>query len=217
MTVTLPKEPSRADVLEFVFAASKYGNLGLFVGAGFSKAILSRGEEDVALSWGELLEVVAKEMKVEYASLRHDGASFPEMASGLCRAHAASNDMSFAESVTVLKHPLSSATAWYPDEPERGEFAKYLEALAPSWIVTTNYDQVLECLLSGRSLSLGPNDGFSSAKGVIPIFHLHGTRTAPEGIIITQEDYVALFRPAEYRQMRLALTIKECLFRGIRG
>jgi SIR2-like domain len=75
--------------------------------------------------------------------------------------------------------------------------------------VTTNYDQVLECLLSGNSVSLGPNDVFTSSNGVIPIFHLHGARTAPEDIIITQEDYVALFRPAEYRQIRLALTIKE--------
>jgi hypothetical protein len=113
------------------------------------------------------------------------------------------------ESLAELRRTLSAATAWYPAEPERSEYAQYLRALAPSWIVTTNYDQVLECLLSGRSISLGPNDAFSSPKGVIPIFHLHGARTAPEDIIIAQEDYVSLFRPAEYRQIRLALTIKE--------
>jgi len=186
MTVTLPKEPSRADVLDFVFAASKYGNLGLFIGAGFSKAVLNRSEDEIALSWRDLLEVVSKEMKVKYASLKRDGASFPELASGLCRAHSAANGMPFAESVAVLKRALGAATAWYPMEPERTKFAKYLEALSPSWIVTTNYDQVLECLLSGKSLSLGPNDGLSGAQGVIPIFHLHGVRTDPEDIIITQ-------------------------------
>jgi hypothetical protein len=111
--------------------------------------------------------------------------------------------------LAVLKRTLSAATAWYPAEPERSEYAKYLETLAPSWIVTTNYDQVLECLLSGRSISLGPSDAFSAPKGIIPIFHLHGARTAPEDIIIAQGDYVSLFRPAEYRQIRLALTIKE--------
>jgi hypothetical protein len=34
-------------------------------------------------------------------------------------------------------------------------------------------------------------------------------RTNPEELIIAQEDYVALFRPNEYRQIKLALTIKE--------
>jgi hypothetical protein len=131
------------------------------------------------------------------------------MASVLCKVHSETNHIPFNESAALLKRTLGAATAWYPAEPERSEFAQYLQALAPSWIVTTNYDQVLECLLSGKSVSLGPNDAFSSSKGVIPIFHLHGTRTAPEDIIITQEDYVALFRPAEYRQIRLALTMKE--------
>lgn len=209
MTTTLPNEPSRADVLDFVFAASQYGNLGLFVGAGFSKAVLNGGEEEIALSWGQLLAAAAKKMKIEYAPLERVGVSYPEIASDLCRLHCAENHITFDKSLAVLKRTLSAATAWYPIEPQRSEYAKYLETLAPSWIVTTNYDQVLECLLSGRSISLGPNDAFSAPKGVIPIFHLHGARTAPEDIIIAQGDYVSLFRPAEYRQIRLALTIKE--------
>jgi hypothetical protein len=109
----------------------------------------------------------------------------------------------------VLKRALSAATAWYPSEPARSEYSGYLKELAPSWIVTTNYDQVLECLLPGTSLSLGPDDSFSSPKGIIPIFHLHGVRTRPNGLIIAQEDYVRLFRPSQYRQIRLAMTIKE--------
>ncbi len=68
---------------------------------------------------------------------------------------------------------------------------------------------VVESLLTGKSIPLGPNDSLSSPAGVIPIFHLHGLRTNPEDIIIAQEDYVALFRPSEYRQIKLALTIKE--------
>ncbi len=41
------------------------------------------------------------------------------------------------------------------------------------------------------------------------MFHLHGVRTNPDEIIIVQEDYVGLFRPTEYRQIKLALMIKE--------
>jgi hypothetical protein len=179
VTTTLPKEPSRAEVLDFVFGSSKYGNLGLFVGAGFSKAVLNGGEDEIALSWGKLLEVAAKKMKIDPAPLEQVGLSYPEIASALCRSHSAANGMSFDDSLAVLKQTLGAATAWYPAEPERSEYAQYLKALAPSWIVTTNYDQVLECLLSGMSISLGPNDALSSSKGVIPIFHLHGARTVP--------------------------------------
>nr|WP_275899419.1 SIR2 family protein [Pectobacterium brasiliense] len=81
--------------------------------------------------------------------------------------------------------------------------------MSPSWIITTNYDMVIENLLIGKSIPLGPNDSLSSPKGLIPVYHLHGLRTNPESIIITQEDYISLFRPNEYRQIKLALTIKE--------
>ena len=192
-----------------MFAASSYGNLGLFIGAGFSMAVLTDDEGSLALSWGALLEAAAKKMKVELTPLKKTGASYPEIASALCNKYSEANETSFQESATVLKRALSAATAWYPAEPERSEFAGYLEALGPSWIVTTNYDQVLECLLSGKSVSLGPNDAFSCKKGLTPIIHLHGARTNHEDIIITQEDYVALFRPTEYRPIRLALAIKE--------
>ena len=46
-------------------------------------------------------------------------------------------------------------------------------------------------------------------KDLTPIYHLHGIRSNPDSIVITQEDYVSLFRPNEYRQIKLALTIKE--------
>jgi len=209
MTTTLPLNPSRDEVFEFLFRSSNYGNLGLFVGAGFSMAVLNDEDGSPALSWGALLHAAAKKMKVDLTPLIKEGASYPDIASGLCGAHSTTHGITYQESVTILKQALCAATAWFPVEPARSEFAGYLEALAPTWIVTTNYDQVLECLLSGKSASLTPSDAFSCAKGLIPIIHLHGSRTEPEELIITQEDYVTLFRPTEYRQIRLALTIKE--------
>jgi hypothetical protein len=113
------------------------------------------------------------------------------------------------ESLTLLKREIAALTSWYPDKEKREKFSKYLECLSPSWIITTNYDLVIESLLTGKSIPLGPNDSLSSPNGVIPVFHLHGLRTNPEEIIIAQEDYVCLFRPSEYRQIKLALTIKE--------
>jgi hypothetical protein len=210
MKTTLGDSPSRVEVLKFLFESSTYGNLGLFIGAGFSKAVFSYEEDEVALSWGDLLVAASKTMGVDLEKKsKRDGKSYPELASLLCVAHSEKNGCNVAQSRAALKSALSAATAWYPSEPARSEYSGYLEEFAPAWIVTTNYDQVIECLLPGKSISLGPKDSFSSPKGIIPIFHLHGVRTRPDGLIITQEDYVRLFRPSQYRQIRLALTLKE--------
>ena len=209
MRTSLGDLPSRSDVLEFLFEASRYGNLGLFIGAGFSKALFASDEENIALSWGDLLKAASKKMGMSFSKFNRAGRSYPEVASALCAAHAKKTGGSFAVSLSMLKRALSESTAWYPHEPERSKYSSYLRELAPAWIITTNYDQILECLLPGTSVSLGPNDSFLSRKGITPIFHLHGVRTHPEELIIAQEDYVALFRPQEYRQIRLALAMKE--------
>jgi hypothetical protein len=206
---SLPESPSRDAVFKFIFEASKYGNLGLFVGAGFSKAVLNDDDSEIALSWGALLETVAKKLEVPIDDLMEPGRSYPEIASSLCKAYADKAGKSHDEALGEMKATIAAQTAWFPEEPARSKYASYLRRLLPRWIITTNYDQVLECLLSGRSVSLGPNDIFSASKKQIPIYHLHGCRTKPIDIIIAQEDYVSLFRPAEYRQIKLALTIKE--------
>lgn len=205
----LPIQPTREQVFRFLFRSSDFGNLGLFVGAGFPKAVFSSDEENVALSWGDLLEECAKTMKVDLESCTGPGVSYPDVASRLCTKYAEASSTSFADALNLLKTTISSLTAWFPSAEQRQEYSGYLNSLAPAWIVTTNYDQVLECLLPGRSVSLGPQDAFMMRKGLIPIFHLHGVRTASEDLIIAQEDYVALFRPNAYRQIRLALAMKE--------
>lgn len=209
MDTSLPQSPSREAVYKFVYQASKYGNLGLFIGAGFSKAVLNDDDSEIALSWGALLQKVGKRMKVSVDDLMEPGRSFPEIASELCKAYADKHEKSHDEALREMKEIIAAQTAWFPEEPARSKYGSYLRKLLPRWIITTNYDQVLECLLSGRSVSLGPNDTFSASKRQIPIYHLHGCRTQPDDIIIAQEDYVSLFRPSEYRQIKLALTIKE--------
>jgi hypothetical protein len=83
----LPKEPTREEVLTFVARSASYGNLGLFIGAGFSKAVLNEtAEDEIALSWGKLLEKAAKKIHVNYASIEKAGASYPEIASAICTA-----------------------------------------------------------------------------------------------------------------------------------
>jgi hypothetical protein len=205
----LSENPTRNDVLTFISKSASYGNLGAFIGAGFSKAVLNDGVNDIALSWGELLEQSCKKLGVDYAQIQKEGVGYPDIASAICVRHSIENASSYAKSLSCLKREIAALTSWYPDKDQRERFSKFLNCLSPSWIITTNYDLIIEGLLTGKATPLGPNDSLSSPKGVIPVFHLHGIRTNPEEIIISQEDYVALFRPSEYRQIKLALTIKE--------
>ncbi len=188
--------------------SASYGNLGLFIGAGFSKAVLN-ADDKIALSWGELLKKAAKKMRVDYKSIANAGASYPEIASAICTTHSARTGETFEASSRQLKSEIARLTPWYPSPEQRSEYSEYLAAFSPSWVITTNYDLVIEALLTGRSISLGPDDPLSAPKGFVPVFHLHGVRTRPNEIIISQEDYITLFRPSEYRQIKLALTIKE--------
>ncbi len=127
----------------------------------------------------------------------------------MCQIHCEHNGISYEESLRKLKHQIADLTSWYPDKDKREEFSKYLKVLHPSWIITTNYDLVIESLLTGSAIPLGPNDPLVAPASVVPVYHLHGIKTNPEEIIIAQEDYVTLFRPNEYRQIKLALTIRE--------
>ena len=205
----LPENPTRQQVLTFISDSASYGNLGAFIGAGFSKAVLNDDINEIALSWGDLLEGASKRLDVDYSAIWKTGVGYPEIASSICKVHSENSGCDYTQSLSALKREISALTSWYPDKEKREKFSKYLECLSPSWVITTNYDMVIESLLTGKSIPLGPNDSLSSPDGIIPVFHLHGLRTNPEEIIIAQEDYVTLFRPSEYRQIKLALTIKE--------
>ncbi len=68
---------TRDEVLEFLASSAVYGNLGAFIGAGLSKAVLNDDFEEIALSWGELLEQVADELGIEYEDIAKEGKSYP--------------------------------------------------------------------------------------------------------------------------------------------
>lgn len=205
----LPQFPSREQVLEFVARSSAYGNLGIFAGAGFSMAVMNGDRQKIALSWAELLQNAATEMDVDYDALPKEGYGYPEIASTICKKHAVAKSCSYQESLALLKERIAATTSWYPSRPQRERFAGHLELLSPDWIITTNYDSIIETILAGRSATLGPDDSLSAPRGLIPVYHLHGTRSDPSKIVIAQEDYVSLFRPNQYRQIKLALTIRE--------
>lgn len=205
----LESELTRENVINFLSSSVIYGNLGLFIGAGFSKAVLHDESGAAALSWGELIEATSKELGIDYTSINKVGISYPEISTIICDQYAIKEGIEYEEAKSKFKSIVCGLTTWYPNKEQRKEFSEYLEVMDPKWVITTNYDLVIESLLTGRCLSLSPEDYITSPKNVIPVYHLHGIRHNPESIIITQEDYVKLFRPNEYRQIKLALTIKE--------
>jgi hypothetical protein len=197
---------SKEDVFEKLFNAYNYGNLGLFIGAGFSKALT-----DEALGWFALIKEVCNVTQLKMPEEEElIGLSMPELATLLCKQLAEKNYKNdYSEAKNKFKEEICLLANWLPKEEKIVSCRKQFDQIEPSWLVTTNYDLVLEAILTGKSKSLGPTDYLSAPRGIIPIYHLHGVRNDPESIIIAQEDYVPLFRPTEYRQSKLAMTIRE--------
>lgn len=198
---------SKEEVFDKIFDSFNYGNLGMFIGAGFSKAVVGN---DKALGWLDIIKQASDSLKLDFPDDGNlIGVSLPELASGVCKQLAKRKIITYADAKTKFKEEISMVSSWLPDKTQIIEYRQILEFLNPSWIITTNYDLVLENLLTGKSKSLSPNEYLSAPKGIIPIYHFHGTRLEPESIIITQDDYIPLFRPNDYRQSKLALTIRE--------
>lgn len=201
---------SRTEALKLISKASIYGNLGLFIGAGMSMAILNDEWHEVALSWKQLIFKCADEFGINLKDeIKTDGLSYPEIASEIAKLISLKEGIPYKVAIRKLKEKISNLTSWYPEKEQRESFGKIIQDIDPAWIITTNYDLIIECLLTGKCLSLEPNDQLISPQNLIPVYHLHGIRTNPDSIIISQEDYISLFRPNQYRQQKLSLSIKE--------
>jgi hypothetical protein len=200
---------SRKDVFDKVAQSVKYGNLGILVGAGLSMAIFNEGAGGQALSWNRLLKKCARFFKINFSTIDRSGLSYPELASLLCKAIAKRKKITAAHSLIELRQKISDFTSLYPDSESRKQYRKVFDDLSPKWVITTNYDTVIESILTGKAQSLSPDDHLLGERDQIPVYHLHGVRTNPDSIVITQEDYVRLFRPNEYRQHKLPLLLSE--------
>ena len=203
---------TREQLFQKIADASLFGNLNLFIGAGFSMSIFENSITERPLSWIELLDEVCEKKKIILDDKDKKYSSCPEIASKISQKILENNSnklKTLEEASNELKAQISVLTAWYPNQEQRDDYSQILKNLEPNYIITTNYDLILENLLPENSISLGPNDILTSPKFEIPIYHLHGIRTDPSSIIITKEDYTKLFRPNEYRLQKLSLLFKE--------
>lgn len=207
--VEYDEDLSREIVLEKLFKSYKYGNLGMFIGAGFSKSIIKM-KRNKALNWLELIKKTSKELEIEFPKEEElIGISLPEVATKQCKILANRLSIDYENAKIMFKNKICEITNWLPEEEEINSFKEKFDFLKPAWIITTNYDLVLETILTGKCKSLSSRDYLSAPKDIIPIYHIHGIRREPDTIIITQDDYIPVFRPNEYRQAKLAMTIRE--------
>ncbi|BDR57630.1 SIR2 family NAD-dependent protein deacylase [Xylocopilactobacillus apicola] len=224
---------NREEVIGKICERSQQGMLGLFLGSGFSKAVVG----DRALSWAELLKQSVErlnrscdklDIKLDLEDdLLNSGLTYPLVASRINKAaNKALNEANeiiqqsnkqknqqdedyVRASDFQFKEIIANVVSVYPKNNEEKKWKDVLIKTDCSWILTTNYDHIAECLLNGRALSIYPNNIFSQPKGLVPVFHLHGSIWNPESIVITNEDYAKMLRPGDYRQTRLPFLLKE--------
>lgn len=200
---------TRDEVVLALSESAIYGNLGLFVGAGFSIAALHDQEKVEAPSWVGLVTKIADELDVSIGDEDFVGRSCPELASLVALRRSDATGEIIDDVRQNMKGMVADSTAFLPTGDVRDRVGPALEKLKLSWILTTNYDQVLESLLASQVLSLGPNRAIVSPRHLVPLYHLHGVRTHPSELILFQEDYTRLLRPMDYRQTKLALLLRE--------
>ena len=206
---------TRDELLNHVALGAARGQFGFFVGSGFSMEYTN----DSAPSFEALLRGVAADLQVGFdfddpAQIR--GKSLSAIAADLeqARAEALAAEADIEEppprkaAHRELREAKRRRCNLSVDEDKRAHFQAAQARLLPSWVITTNYDLVLEQLLR-RSISLGPTARVVARADAPPVLHLHGRITEPETIVVTDNDYVAALRPTSYAFFKLPVLLAE--------
>lgn len=204
-------------------ATSAYNNrLVLFLGTGFSKAVMgydahapnhcNDAMSSVVPGWMELLSRCRKELKLEdkaYGSIKAS-IDCPAEASEIVGELAKKGGLTLEAAEKKLKETVGDLSDWHPNPEQVCKFQDLFAKIRPALIITTNYDDVIETVLHKGYSSIGPSDVLCRLpEGMTPVYHVHGTRRDPEHMVITREDYVRALHPMTYRQSKLACIMRE--------
>lgn len=203
-----PKSMSREDVFEIVCKAARSNTLGLFIGSGFTKAVLNNNNCYKAYDWKELLKESCDRMGI-VREVFNEGMPYPQIASTICHEYVQNQNVSLKAAERKLKMTIANLVNASPSNEILTAYEEYFKELIPNWIVTTNYDTVIERILHEKAFLINPKDSFVKTKDFIPVYHIHGSIIDPESIVITNEDYTQTLRVSDYRHARLPFLIKE--------
>ena len=203
----MEKVKTKEELFRLISNSSNLGVLGLFIGSGFTKSVIKNDFE--TYSWLGLIEKCCDKLGIDYEGYKSIKCSCSELASMVCREYATKNRITYQQAIRNFKEVVGKLTNIYAYKGQREKYESWFKIIDPSWIVTTNYDTIIENVLGGRALSITPDNCFCKVKGLVPVFHIHGIYNNPDSIVITDEDYISFFRPNNYRQTRLPFLIKE--------
>ena len=201
-------------IIRVIAEASVAGRLLLFVGTGFSRAVLNWKNTPVKLvpGWLDLLETICKRERLDVDNFfcRHwkqFDYDCPAIASRMTEAIQGS---AWADKLSKLKREAATETCWIPTKRQCAHIGEIIRGLRPVAIVTTNYDEVMEALLGNGGKHIPRHTRFQVATADrIPIWHVHGSVRDANDIVLTREDYLEFFRPGNEEQQRLAKLLED--------
>lgn len=199
---------TKEDVFKKIAQAVQMDTLGLFIGSGFTKALLENNRRAHSYDWRELLNEACDKLNVS-SDILSKGLTYPQVASEICQAYAIANNKSSEKAISKLKRTVAELVDVRPAEDVLIEYKNIFKTIEANWIVTTNYDTLIEQILCEKALSINPNDGYYKMKDFTPIYHIHGSKLDADSIVITNEDYTHTLRFSDYRHARLPFLIKE--------
>lgn len=195
------------DVFRKICVASRMENLGLFIGSGFSKALMKESNKDM-LSWLELLKALCNEYTIDN-SIFNEGSTYPLIASKIIESVSEIEKVNNEVATRKVKNSIAKLVNCPPTKEITDKYHNYFYDINPQWIVTTNYDSLIEKVVGSTAYPILPNYLFFKAKNMMPIYHIHGSILDPSSIVITNDDYAKTMRPADYRHSRLPILFKE--------
>ncbi len=92
------------------------------------------------------------------------GISLPELSTRLCKELQIKQNVSYSEAKDIFKYKICDISNWLPSEETVREYRRIFDIIQPNWIITTNYDLVLETILTGKCKSLSPFNYLSASK-----------------------------------------------------
>lgn len=170
---------------ESLVAAARDRRLMLFVGSGASQPA-------GAPSWRELLQEMIDECGREAIELSDEDELNDIVANG------STDDLLMA--ADYLKDTMKVAFAelierrFSPAQLPVQAVHESIASLAPVGVITTNYDSLIEDALPDGYKTIVPGDQFNEARAAEDfVLKLHGTREAPNDVVIGTADYHAIF------------------------
>lgn len=192
-----------SEFFEIAYAAAS-GQLCLFTGTGFSKAVTG----DEAPSWQGLLESIC-DLTPEPLSLK--AALFPSAGKGALSLDEAAQVIAI-ELSKVEKNIYEEIATRIQALTLKGDNSAIQDFLSKGTfkVATTNYDKLIEALLGNTDChSLTPGLPIPRSQSRVKIYHVHGSIDSPENMVVISDDYFRFINSESYFSRKLSTVLHE--------